>query len=213
MSATAGRARIVTISATYGAGGSVIAPRLAERLGLPFADRLIVARDAATESGEGAAEDEPRKSFLARLAHLNAGLNLPLPRDPTDLRDHIRQRVENSVKELVESGGAVILGRAATFVLADHPRAFHIRLDGPLERRVLRGAEMEGIDASVARSRLEETDAARDRYINRLYQRDISNPALFHVVLDTTAFAIDDCLALLADGAEAFWSFAEGGCR
>ena len=36
-----GDARVVTISASYGAGGSLIAPRLATALGLEFADRLL----------------------------------------------------------------------------------------------------------------------------------------------------------------------------
>jgi hypothetical protein len=31
----------VTVAATYGAGGSVIAPAVAKRLGLPFIDRVI----------------------------------------------------------------------------------------------------------------------------------------------------------------------------
>ncbi len=34
---------LVTVSATYGTGGSVIAPRLAEALELPFIDRFISA--------------------------------------------------------------------------------------------------------------------------------------------------------------------------
>src|SRR5262245_50785951 len=33
--------KVVTVSATYGAGASVIAPKVAERLGLPFFERLI----------------------------------------------------------------------------------------------------------------------------------------------------------------------------
>ncbi len=32
--------RLVTISAAYGAGGSVVAPALAERLGVPFLQRV-----------------------------------------------------------------------------------------------------------------------------------------------------------------------------
>jgi cytidylate kinase len=32
---------LVTMSATYGAGGSEVGPKLAERLGVPFVDRLI----------------------------------------------------------------------------------------------------------------------------------------------------------------------------
>src|ERR1700736_4332425 len=37
----AGRMPTVTVAATYGAGGSVIAPAVAKRLGLPFIDRAI----------------------------------------------------------------------------------------------------------------------------------------------------------------------------
>ena len=36
-----GRMATVTVAATYGAGGSVIAPAVAKRLGLPFIDRAI----------------------------------------------------------------------------------------------------------------------------------------------------------------------------
>ena len=32
--------RLITVSAAYGAGGSVVAPALAERLGLPFLQRV-----------------------------------------------------------------------------------------------------------------------------------------------------------------------------
>ena len=34
---------LVTLSAAYGAGGSEVGPRLAERLGVPFVDRAIAA--------------------------------------------------------------------------------------------------------------------------------------------------------------------------
>ena len=55
---------LVTVSATYGTGGSVIAPRLADALGVPFLDRLISAdmsdaaarrRGAEGEAGAGPA--------------------------------------------------------------------------------------------------------------------------------------------------------------
>src|SRR5229473_8608841 len=99
-------ARVVTVSATYGAGGSVIAPRLAERLEVPFADRLIPARDAPVTApgGERVTEEERRQTsrsrFLARLALLTGGLGLPVPH-PEDLTDPVRQRVEQSIRDLV----------------------------------------------------------------------------------------------------------------
>jgi cytidylate kinase len=207
-------ARFVTLSATYGAGGSVIGPLLARRLGLPFADRLIPPRDAPMPpSGEGVNEEEreeaPRRSFFARLASLNVGLNLPAPRDPEDVRDHVRDRVEQSIHALDANGGAVLLGRAGQIVLARHPGAFHVRLDGPPERRARRGALWEGIDLETAHARLVETDEARARYTRRLYQHDPADPALYHMILDETVLGAEACVDLIATAADAFWNNEE----
>ncbi len=204
-------ARFVTLSATYGAAGSVIGPLLAPRLGLPFADRLIPARDAAVApSGEGVnkeeRDEEPRRSFFARLANLNVGLNLPAPRDPEDVRDHVRDRVEQSIHALDANGGAVLLGRAGQIVLARHPGAFHVRLDGPPERRARRGALWERIDLETARARLTETDEARARYTRRLYQHDPADPTLYHLLVDETVLGVEVCVDLIASAAVAFWN-------
>ncbi len=201
----------MTLSATYGAGGSVVGPLLARRLALPFADRLLPARDApVAPSGESVSEEEreeePRRSFFARLANLNVGLNFPAPRDPEDLRDHVRDRVEESIKALAEGGGAVLLGRAGQIVLAHHPGAWHVRLDGPLERRARRGGLWEGLDIETAHARLIETDEARARYTRRLYQRDPADPSLYHVILDATVMSASACVELLAAAADAFWN-------
>jgi len=200
----------VTVSAAYGAGGSIIAPRLAERLDVPFADRLIPARDAPATApgGERVTDEERRQSsrsrFLARLALLTGGLGLPVPH-PDDLTDPVRQRVEQSIHDLVAAGGAVILGRAAAVVLAGHPRVFHVRLDGPEGRRVARGMTIEGIDEETARARLHETDRARARYVDQLYRSDPADTSLYHLVVDSTALDADACVGVLAVAAEAFW--------
>ena len=204
-------ARFITVSATYGAGGSVVAPLLARRVGLPFADRLIAARNAPeTRSEEGVTkeelDEEPHRSFFARLAHLNVGLNFPAPRDPDDLRDHVRDRAEASIKALAASGGAVILGRASQIVLADHPRTFRVRLDGPPERRAARGAMWEGIDLDTAYARMKETDEARARYTRRLYQHDPADPTLYHLVVDPTVLDLEVGVEMLGASAESFWA-------
>jgi cytidylate kinase len=210
--------RAVAISATYGSGGSVIAPAVAERLALPFADRLIPARGAPTplsreQVTDEEREQEPRRSFFARLATLNAGLNLPLPGDPAVLQADVRERVEASMAELLAGDGAVILGRAAAVVLAHDPWVYHVRLDGPEERRVRRGALLEGIDETTARSRLVETDQARLRYVRRLYQRDAADPSLYHLIVDSTVLAVDDCVDLVVAAATAFWSNLQEGLK
>jgi hypothetical protein len=133
---------VVTVSASYGSSGSLIAPAVADRLGLPFYDRLIPARDAVAagegDAGERLTDEERlaarRTSFLDRLAHLTGGLGLPVPAGE-DIGDHVRETVERSIRDIAAGPGGVILGRGAMVVLADQPAAYHVRLDGPAERR------------------------------------------------------------------------------
>ena len=83
------------------------------------------------------------RRLLDRLVHLAPGMNLPTP-DAADMRDQLRDRVAASIRLLVDNGGAVLLGRAGAVVLAGHPGVFHVRLDGPVERRLVRARTLRG---------------------------------------------------------------------
>jgi hypothetical protein len=64
-------APLVTISASYGAGGSRVAPLLAERLDVPFAERVLrrqVADRVAGPLTEARGEHEPIGRSLGRDA-------------------------------------------------------------------------------------------------------------------------------------------------
>ena len=202
--------RVVTVSASYGSSGSLIAPAVAARLGLPFADRLIPARggEPAAECGEQLSEEERqasrRTSFLDRLAHLTGGLGLPVP-SGEDLGDQVKDQVERSVRDIAAGGGGVILGRAAMVILEGHPAAFHVRLDGPEDRRCARAMALEGVDEATARDRMDETERARARYFSRLYGRDVHDPALYHLAIDSTVLPVEVCVRLIVEAAEAFW--------
>jgi len=207
-------ARVVTISATYGAGGAAVGPMLAERLGLPFADRLIEPRGRPPEAtGEGVTDaeldEEPRSALVRSMALLSPTWNLPTaPEEPEDVPERMRELVEQSIRTLCEGGGAVILGRGAAACIGRKRRwAFNVRLDGPAERRARRGALWEGIDMDEAMGRLEETDTARARYTQRLFARDPADPSLYHLVLDSTVLTLEACVDVLAVAAEDYWAY------
>src|SRR5215218_3772199 len=121
---------VVTISAAYGAAGAEVAPAVARRLGLPFHDRAIPAQVAGrlgVPVSEAQANDETVVGGLWRLvASLGTmpdpvGGVVPTAALP-DARAY-RQQTERILGELAESGGGVVLGRAAAMVLADRPDA------------------------------------------------------------------------------------------
>jgi len=207
-------AHLVTVSATYGAGGSIVAPLLAKKLGLPFADRLTTSRqlpELPQFVSERATDDElaeaPRSTFLRGLALLSAEWNIPVPDDPSNLPAQVRARVLSTLEDLIETGGAVVLGRAAAIALGQRSGVYHVRLDGPVERRVERGAAWEGVNVATARKHLEQTDASRLRYVKQLYRIDPRDPSLYHLVIDSTILSIESCVDLIADAARAAWSF------
>jgi cytidylate kinase len=209
-------ARVVTISATYGAGGTIVAPAVADRLRLPYLEHLVspgVAREAsAAETGR----DEPgrpervTRRLVAALAALPAvfGTGLPLPVEGFSDEEQVRADIETSIRTVAETSGGVLLGRGATIVLADLPGAFHVRLDGPPDRRVRQAMTVSGLDEAETRKRQQEIDRARTAYLQRFYDTDGSDARLYHLVIDSTALTLATCEDLIVTAATTFWATA-----
>jgi hypothetical protein len=201
----------VTISAGYGAGGSVVAPAVARRLHLPLLDRAISSRVAAQlhVSVQEAVGGEIRRSladrFLAILAPLaggalGAGTDAAPPHaaiPPPDDADFFREQAEAIMIEAL-SGGAVILGRGGGAAFRNRPDVLRVRLFGPREARIAQAARVENIDEPAARQRLPEVDNARAQYVRRLYCVSIDDPAFYQLQIDSTALPLDTCADLIA---------------
>ena len=207
--------RLITVSASYGTGGSVVAPALAERLGLPFLQRVTTSEGHPAEPGpcdEQLTEEELKATPIHRLL---ASFTQAMPVGPTvsppsahHQDQHLRGHGEAGILRVMAGGGGVILGRAAAVVLGKD-RGFHVRLDGPPERRVAQGAVVEGISEEQARERLRAADKARVAYVRRLYRTDPADPALYHLVIDSTAMPLEVVVELVLAAARAHAVMAE----
>jgi cytidylate kinase len=200
----------VTIAATYGAGGSVVGPAVAERLGLPLVDRAIpvaVAHELAASLGDALAEDEHRQPGLVARVLLRAmdlsGLLVNVPVPPAELGADDRVGLtEEALRRTANRGGAVILGRAGVFVLRGRPGVLHVRLDGPAAARHRQAMAHEGLDADTCAGLQRETDRARRAYIERFYPGERwDDPRHYHLVIDSTAIALDACTELIVRAA------------
>jgi cytidylate kinase len=102
----------------------------------------------------------------------------------------LRRHCEEGIRRLADDDAGVILGRGAAVVLSKD-RGFHVRLDGPAERRAAQGAEIEGVDLGQARRHLDAADRARTAYVRRLYRADPADPRHYHLMIDSTALPLD----------------------
>jgi cytidylate kinase len=200
----------VTISAGYGAGGSMIAPEVARQLGLPLLDRAISSHVAAQlrvsvpEAEGGVIKRSGPGRFLAMLAPLaggvlGAGTDCAPPEafPPPDDAALFREQAEAIMRKALVTG-AVILGRAGGAAFRDEPGVLRVRLFGPEEARIAQAARIEDVDEDTARQRLPEVDRARGQYVQRLYGVDIDDPDLYHLQIDSTVVPVDACAGLIA---------------
>src|SRR5690348_82531 len=113
--------RLITVSAAYGAGGSVVAPALADRFGLPFLQRVTTSEGRVAEPGpcdEQLSEEEVKATPVHRLlAHFTQAMPAGPTQSPPSTHhqdEHLRTRGEAGIHRLLAAaGGGVILGRAA----------------------------------------------------------------------------------------------------
>jgi cytidylate kinase len=201
--------RVVTLAALYGAGGSVIGPRVAERLGVPFVDRAIprevAERSGVPEAAVAAADDKPQSLWNRLVGALGrasppSGASGQVERLDLEAR-RLHGEVERFLADTSRSGG-VVLGRAGAIVLASVPGALHVYLGGSRDRRIERVMELRGVDRPAAARRLKAYDNARRDYVRTIYGIEGDNPALYHLMVDAISLGVDVCVDLIVAASE-----------
>ena len=188
---------IVTVAAEHGAGGDLVAPRVAEALGVPFLDRAL---PASLTTGDDVERPSGLVASLARASSMFAGE----PVERMDLDEGQRRAELAEFLARSSTAGGVLLGRGGMILLADAPGALHVLLAGDLDGRVERVAEREGIDS---RARPCVASAAQDRarleHARRAFSVDSGDRALYHLIIDTVALGIDASVELVVAASRA----------
>jgi Cytidylate kinase-like family len=185
---------LVTIAAEHGALGDVVAPRVAEALGVSFLDRALPPDPEESQQRVG--------GLVGSLARASTMLgNAPLERLDLD-EGHARAELAAFLARAERTGG-VVLGRGGMVVLAGAPGALHVLLTGPLEGRVARIARRDGVGRDEAERRVAAHDRARKAYIGRTFGVRADDRALFHLIVDTVALGVDAAVELIVAASRA----------
>jgi hypothetical protein len=179
---------------------------VAQRLGVEFLDRAIPTRVAdrlQVPLDDALAHDESLGDAIGRFVSsfaLLPELAGAMVQAGMLTGEDYRRETERLITEHAV-GGAVILGRAGAVILRDHPDALHVRLDGPVARRVEQAMELEGLSREDAERLRKSGDRAREAYVRHFYGCDARDPALYHLVIDSTALPTDTVVDVIAAAA------------
>ena len=110
----------------------------------------------------------------------------------------VRQMSE-TILQIARFGKAVIIGRGGNVIAARLPNVFNVRLVAPIEKRTKQAQE--AYDLSSYHDALEfvkREDASRKNYLKTYFLKDIEDPLLYHMVLNTSALGYDETAELIA---------------
>jgi cytidylate kinase len=193
----AAQGAIVTVASEHGAGGDLVAPRVAEALGVRFLDRALPASLLATD------EDVERPSGLAASLARASSVFAGEPVERMDLDEGQRRAELAEFMARSSTDGGVLLGRGGMVLLANAPGALHVLLAGDLDGRVERVAERDGVSREEARRRVRVHDRARLEHARRVFSVDSGDRTLYHLVIDTVALGIDATVELVVAASRA----------
>jgi cytidylate kinase len=155
---------VICISRTTGATGEEIAKIVADRLGFRYVDDEIVIR-AAEVAGVS-------PTAIAESEH-------------SDVSTSYSQLIEQIIRETAEQGDVVIVAHGASIPLAGRADVLRVLVTASPETRARRLASGGEMDDGGARKAVEESDRARERYLERFYQVGHELPTHYDLTLNT----------------------------
>ncbi len=175
----------ITISRQMGSQGNEIAWQVALQLGWRRVNRELINRSALAA-----------KVPQVALAEIDELGFFGLRPSAKEWRTYQGQ-VERFIRDMADEGGVVIVGRGGQVVLRDRPDVLHVRVIAPFEARVSWLQQKEKISVEAAQARLRESLKARAQYLQRSYDVQVDDPALYHLVINTGLVSVSQATDLV----------------
>ena len=157
---------IINVGRQFGSGGGFVAKAVGSKLGIPVYDNELISK-AAEASGYSKSvfeKGEERKSLFSmssffasgRLSYGEGGF----------VNDDLLFKIQSEViRSIAEKGDAVIIGRCSDYILRDM-ECLDVFVCAPMEYRIRRLVENEGLDADEAEALMRRKDRTREAYYN-----------------------------------------------
>ncbi|MBO4466198.1 MAG: cytidylate kinase-like family protein [Bacteroidales bacterium] len=182
---------LITIGRQFGSGGKAVAEELGRKLGIPVYDSELIT-EAARKSGISEEffhkRDEKRRALFIGM---KSGMD-----------DEILFGIQSeTIRELAEKGSAIFVGRASDYVLRDLD-CIDVFICAPLETRIKRIMERQGLSESEAESLIDRKDRGRAEYYDFFTFSKWGVAANYDLCIDSSILGIEGTADLIIDFAK-----------
>jgi cytidylate kinase len=192
----------ITIAREEGAGGLTVASSLAEYLQrhVPshdvwtvFSQRLVakVLEDHHLDKRAADFMKEGHKGVVTDAVEEFFGLH---PSNWTFV-----QRTNATILRLAQEGNVILVGRGANVVTNKLQNVFHVYLVGSFEKKIEQAQKVFSLDRKSAVNYIKKKDEARRRYLKDNFDKDINDPLLYHIIINTDLIRHDEAAQLIGN--------------
>ena len=186
---------IITIDRQSGSGGKELGKRLIEKLKFSYYDDEIVreaAKDLQTSVKEIESYDEKKNSIWKNVLSYSEHGNLASYSEVEIITDDKAHKAEsNIIIKVANEKSAVIIARAASYLLRDYPRHVSIFLHADLDFRKKRIQESNNISGDEALHLNEKTDKQRLKYYKVFTGTDMYNACRYDLTINTGKLGLE----------------------
>ena len=193
---------VITIGRQYGSGGRYVGRLLAEKLGIPFYDKELLAeasrRSGICEEILESHDEQPTRSLLFSLvtgmsAHADASaMYMDMP-----LNHKIFLAQFEAIRSVAAQGPCVIVGRCGDYVLRDDPRRVSCFIKADTDSRIARAVKYYGLEEKNAEDAIRKADRRRASYYNYYATSTWGDVNNYDLCVDTGAVGVEGAVELI----------------
>jgi len=177
---------ILTIARKYGSGGREIGQTIAEQLSYDYIDRRRILDDMRAEG----------KQWEDRAKYFDENYPDLWERYDWSFRGFVALNQSYFLDHALKDK-AVIMGRGGNFLLKGIPFVLRVRVIAPIEKRIEKVMEKEGVNSENARWLIEKADNEMANAIYLIYGRDWDKPEEYEMVFNTGIQPPDEILTTI----------------
>lgn len=179
---------ILTISRQFGSGGREIGRAIADVMNYEYVDRQKIIDDMRNEG----------QLWKNKAEYFDENYPDIWERSDWAYRGFVALNQSQFLQHAL-TGNAVIMGRGGNFLLKRFPFVLKVRTVAPIEKRIERIMEREGINAENARYLIEKADSEMAKAVYLIYGRNLDDLKEYDMVFDTSQLSQGDIVSILKD--------------
>lgn len=193
---------VITVGREFGSGGREFGKMLAERLGIDYYDKELLAESAKLAGVNPdffRKKDERFPTFLQGLFSFSMGVTPMCYYTGASAisDDGLYKSISDFLQKTAREKSFVVVGRTSDYILREHPRVVNLFLHAPMDecvRRILKRSD--AIDAQKAEAIAKKTNKWRADYYNFFTDKEWGHAKSYDLTIDTSRMSMEELVEL-----------------